>query len=106
MVGAAYSGLVIGNTALKLGRSYSVALLSESVLLLVSLLLLSNEMMAGHFLAAVACGLQNAITTTYSRAVVRTTHATGLLTDRVGALGLRVRGHESAVRRLILYIAL
>src|SRR5690625_5847418 len=34
MVGAAYSGLVIGNTALKLGRSYSVALLSESVLLL------------------------------------------------------------------------
>lgn len=106
MVGAAYSGLVIGNTALKLGRSYSVALLSESALLLVSLLLLSNGMMAGHFFAAAACGLQNAMTTTYSGAVVRTTHVTGLFTDLGVALGLRFRGQKIDVRKFILYITL
>ena len=29
VIGAAYSGLVIGNTALKLGRPYSLALMTE-----------------------------------------------------------------------------
>lgn len=106
MLGAAYSGLVIGNTALKLGRSYSVALLSESALLLVALYLLSNGMMAGHFFASAACGLQNAMTTTYSGAVVRTTHVTGLFTDLGVELGLRFRGQKIDVRKFILYITL
>ena len=106
MLGAAYSGLVIGDTALKLGRSYSVALLSESALLLVALHLLSNGMMAGHFFASAACGLQNAMTTTYSGAVVRTTHVTGLFTDLGVELGLRFRGRKIDVRKFILYITL
>src|SRR5690625_8043054 len=95
MVGAAYSGLVIGNTALKLGRSYSVALLSESVLLLASLLLLSHVMMAGHFFAAAACGLHEPMTTPYSGAGVSATHVTGLCTGRGVELGRRFRGQNS-----------
>lgn len=106
VTGAAFSGLVIGNTALKLGRSYSVALLSESALLLGAFYLLSNGMMAGHFFASAACGLQNAMTTTYSGAVVRTTHVTGLFTDLGVELGLRFRGRKLDVRKFKLYITL
>ena len=103
IVGAAYSGLVIGNTALQLGRRYSVALITESALLFVSMYLLNNESLAGHFFASAACGLQNAMTSTYSGAVVRTTHVSGLFTDLGVALGLRLRGHKTDLRKVILY---
>ena len=41
-----------------------------------------------NYLASVGCGLQNATTSTYSGAVVRTTHVTGLFTDLGILLGL------------------
>lgn len=103
IIGAAYSGLVIGNTALQLGRRYSVALITESALLFVSMYLLNNESLAGHFFASAACGLQNAMTSTYSGAVVRTTHVSGLFTDLGVALGLRLRGQRADRRKIILY---
>lgn len=103
IIGAAYSGLVIGNTALQLGRRYSVALITESALLFASMYLLNNESLAGHFFASAACGLQNAMTSTYSGAVVRTTHVSGLFTDLGVALGLRLRGHKTDFRKVILY---
>lgn len=106
ILGAAYSGLVIGNTALKLGRRYSLALLTESALLLVSMILLNQDSLAGHFFASAACGLQNAMTTTYSGAVVRTTHVSGLFTDLGVALGLRCRGQKSDSRKIMLYCIL
>jgi len=103
ILGAAYSGLVIGNTALKLGRHYSAALLTESALLFVSMYLLNHGSLTGHFYASAACGLQNAMTSAYSGAVVRTTHVSGLFTDLGAALGLRLRGHKTDSRKIILY---
>ncbi len=106
VVGAAYSGLIIGNTALQLGRRYSVALVTESALLFVSMYLLNHGSLVGHFFASAACGLQNAITSTYSGAVVRTTHVSGLFTDLGVALGLRVRGHKTDARKIVIYCIL
>ncbi len=106
VLGAAYSGLVIGNTALRLGRRYSVALITESILLYGSMWLLNHGSSAGHFFASAACGLQNAMTSTYSGAVVRTTHVSGLFTDLGVALGLRFRGHKADGRKVILYVTL
>ena len=106
MMGAAFSGIVIGNTALKLGRHYSIALFVESLLLYASMGLLNHDSSSGHFLASAACGLQNAMTSTYSGAVVRTTHVSGLFTDLGVALGLRFRGHKADSRRIILYLTL
>lgn len=106
VVGAAYSGVIIGNTALKLGRHYSVALLTESLLLYISMLLLNDGSSAGHFFASAACGLQNAMTSTYSGAVVRTTHVSGLFTDLGVALGLRMRGQRADQRKIVLYLTL
>lgn len=106
VIGAAYSGVVIGNTALKLGRHYSVALITESILLYGSMWFLNHGSSAGHFFASAACGLQNAMTSTYSGAVVRTTHVSGLFTDLGVALGLRLRGQKADGRKIVLYLTL
>lgn len=106
ILGAAFSGMVIGNTALQLGRRYSVALMVESLLLFVSMYYLNSGSSLGHFFASAACGLQNAMTSTYSGAVVRTTHVSGLFTDLGVALGLRFRGQKTDTRKISLYLIL
>ncbi len=106
VLGAAFSGMVIGNTALKLGRPYSLALFTESLLLLASIYFLNSGSVIGHLFASAACGLQNAITSTYSGAVVRTTHVSGLFTDLGIALGLRFRGKKTDTRKTFLYLTL
>lgn len=106
VLGAAASGALVGNVALKLGRRYSLALMFESVLLFAALFLLKQDILAGHFFASAACGLQNAMTSSYSGAVVRTTHVSGLFTDLGIMLGLRVRGKEIDGRKLTLFLIL
>lgn len=106
VIGAAYSGLIIGNTALQLGRRYSLALITESALLLIAMNMLIHGSLLGHLFASAACGLQNAMTSTYSGAIVRTTHVSGLFTDLGVALGLRVRGQKTDARKVFLYVIL
>jgi uncharacterized membrane protein YoaK (UPF0700 family) len=106
VVGACVSGAVIGNESLKLGRRYGVALLCVGSALLFAMLLLNRGSNLGHYLASAACGLQNAMTSTYSGAVVRTTHVTGLFTDLGITLGLWLRGHRADARRVALYLTL
>jgi uncharacterized membrane protein YoaK (UPF0700 family) len=106
VVGAVVSGFVIGGESLQLGRRYSVALLAESALLLSAMVFLDRSSLLGHYLASGACGLQNAMTSTYSGAVVRTTHVTGLFTDLGVTLGLWLRGQRADRRRVVLYFTL
>ncbi len=106
VVGAAYSGLMIGNVALELNSKYTVALLTESLLLFLAMYWLINGSQNGHYFASAACGLQNAITTTFSGAIIRTTHLSGLFTDLGVMLGLRLRGQQQDSRRAILYLTL
>lgn len=90
--GAVASGCIIGDSTLRLGRRYGVALGVESVLLLWAMVSLRTDGLYGQYLASAACGLQNALATTYSGAVVRTTHVTGIVTDLGIAIGRRLRG--------------
>ena len=90
--GAAASGAIIGDSTLRLGRRYGVALGLESVLLFAAMVSLQKDGLWGQYLASAACGLQNALATTYSGAVIRTTHVTGIVTDLGIALGRRLRG--------------
>jgi len=103
VVGAAVSGFIIGNESLKLGRRYSVALYLQALLLFAAMYFLSHGSILGHYLASLACGLQNAMTSTFSGAVVRTTHVTGLFTDLGITVGLWLRGQKADTRRVILY---
>ena len=101
-VGAMLSGLVIQDQTLKLGRRYGVALALEAALLLLSIPLFKQQQIWGALLAAMACGLQNAMVTTYIGAAVRTTHLSGMFTDLGIGLGHLLRGMPLPMRRLTL----
>ncbi len=103
LVGAMISGVLIENTALKLGRHYGSALLIEAGLLLLAMFALQYGSSWGHYFASAACGLQNALITTYSGAVVRTTHVTGVFTDLGLMIGARLRGQAFDKRKAILF---
>lgn len=106
LVGAIISGALTGNASLQLGRRYGAALVLEAALLAFAAVALSRGSDAGHLLASAACGLQNAMVSTYSGALVRTTHLTGLVTDIGTMLGARLRGQLLDRRRVLLYVIL
>lgn len=101
-LGAMVSGLIIQDSGLRLGRRYGVVLALESLLLAAAVPLFAREQVLGALLAAMACGLQNAMVTTYSGAVVRTTHLSGMFTDLGIGLGHLIRGMPLPMRRLTL----
>lgn len=102
-LGALVSGAVIRQSTLKLGRRYGVALALESVLLFAAVAFLRRGAFAGDCLASMACGLQNAMATSYSGAVVRTTHLTGVVTDLGIACGHWLRRQPVDWGRFRLY---
>jgi uncharacterized membrane protein YoaK (UPF0700 family) len=104
VVGAAISGYFLRGGALKLGRNYSGLLYLEALFLLTAVYFLTKGSFNGHYLASAACGLQNALATTYSGAVVRTTHLTGIFTDLGIMLGAQIRGEEFDRRKALLFI--
>jgi len=104
LLGAAISGYFLNSGALKLGRNYSRLLFLEAVLLAVAAYCLTIDSLNGHFFASAACGLQNALVTTYSGAVIRTTHVTGIFTDLGLMLGARVRGELLDTRKTWLLV--
>ena len=103
VAGAAISGFVVGNQYLQLGQRYSAALIAEAMALVLAVHYLNQESNLGHYLASAACGLQNAMTSTFSGAIVRTTHVTGLFTDLGVSIGAWLRGKPTDRRRLYLY---
>lgn len=106
LLGAALGGFIVRDSALRLGRRYGVALSVESLMLFAAVPLLVSDHDAGLWLAAAACGLQNAMAGTYSGAVVRTTHVSGLYTDLGMFFGQWLGGVKLDVRRVRLYVTL
>lgn len=104
LLGATLSGLFIESTALKLGRRYGIALCIESAMLFIAYLLLSEGSVSGQYFASAACGLQNAMITTFSGAVIRTTHMTGIITDLGIMIGARLRGERFDYRKAKLFL--
>ena len=94
LAGAILSGFVIGQTSLTLGRRYGRALYFEAALLIAAYWLYQQHDYLGQLAAAMACGLQNAMVATYSGAVIRTTHLTGLTSDMGAAIGNWLAGRS------------
>lgn len=92
VAGTVLSGFLIQDSTLKLGRRYGVALFIESLLLCAAVPLLYRNNSLGIYSASSACGLQNAMVSTYSGAVIRTTHLSGIFTDLGIFLGHGIRG--------------
>ena len=104
LFGSVIAGFLLHSSTLKLGRHYDTALFLESALLLITLWFLSTGSFYGHFFASAACGLQNAMATTYSGAVIRTTHVTGIFTDLGIMLGEFFRGERLDKRKAKLFL--
>jgi uncharacterized membrane protein YoaK (UPF0700 family) len=99
IAGTVLSGFIIQESTLRLGRRYWVTLLLESLLLCIAVPLLQRSSVLGMCAAACACGLQNAMVSTYSGTVIRTTHLSGMFTDLGIFLGHSLRGLPVDARR-------
>lgn len=102
-LGALTSGFILRQSTLQVGRRYGVVLALESALLFIATQFLREGLRSGEFLAAMACGLQNAMASSYSGAVVRTTHVTGMVTDLGIACGQILHGQAVEWQRFRLY---
>jgi uncharacterized membrane protein YoaK (UPF0700 family) len=106
LAGAVASGAIVQDSVLRLGRRYGVVLVIESAMLAVAAWRLGTGDFSGLYLASAACGLQNAMASTYSGAVLRTTHVSGTLTDLGIFLGHSLRGVAVDPRRVRLLLTL
>lgn len=100
LVGAMISGFIVKQGTLQLGRRYGVVLVLESLLLFAATPLIHDAKDLGLYLASTACGLQNAMVSTYSGATLRTTHLSGIFTDLGIYLGQRLRGLDVDMLRI------
>jgi uncharacterized membrane protein YoaK (UPF0700 family) len=92
--GAAVAGLIIGNSHLRFGRRYGLALMLQALIMLAAVYFLGQGLRRAEYLLALACGLQNGMATSYSGAVVRTSHMTGIVTDLGIMVGQWVRHRQ------------
>lgn len=104
LFGAMISGLLLTSTSLKLGRHYDSLLFIEGLLLIIAIYFLNNGSLLGHYFASAACGLQNALASSYSGAIIRTTHVTGIFTDLGILLGSALRGEVFDKRKAMLFL--
>src|SRR3954468_24141811 len=106
VLGCILSGAMILDSTLQLGRRYGLALMVESLLLVCAVPLLQRTSHFGVYLASCACGLQNGMVSTYSGAVLRTTHVSGAFTDLGIFIGQAIRGINVDTRRIRLCLML
>ncbi len=100
--GAFFAGYLIHQPRLSFAKPYGHVFLIISGCILISYLIRPGFLSLSIFSAAFACGLQNAMATTYKGVILRTTHLTGLLTDLGSNLGMKLRGLDVGTVKLII----
>lgn len=100
--GAVFSGWLIRDQHLSLGRRYGLALWVTALLILIAIWGFGHHEPWSYYFLATAVGLQNAMASTYSGAVFRTSHVTGMFTDLSIGLGHWLRGLPVAKKRMAL----
>lgn len=105
-LGCMLSGIIIRQSTLRMGRRYGVALAVESALLFAAVYFFRGGSNYGDYFATMACGLQNAMATTYTGTVIRTTHVTGIVTDLGIAAGNYIRREPVEARRISVLLVL
>jgi uncharacterized membrane protein YoaK (UPF0700 family) len=91
LIGAIFSGTVIGARNFKPAIEYSFLMAVESALLFASVFLFKSKANSALFFVAFACGLQNAMASNYMGLIIRTTHVTGIVTDLGVLIGQALR---------------
>ncbi len=104
VIGTIAGGFVVRDNTLRLGRRYGVSLFVECLMLCAAVPFLNHSNPIGVYLLAAACGLQNAMASTYSGSIIRTTHMTGMFTDLGIFLGQRLAGVHADINRFKLCV--
>ncbi|HEX2100117.1 MAG TPA: YoaK family protein [Candidatus Synoicihabitans sp.] len=81
VAGAMIAGALVGARKLVPSRRYGFVLATEGMLIGIATWLLVTRHRLGLPAVAMACGLQNAMSSSYCGLVIRTSHVTGLVTD-------------------------
>ena len=103
VIGSFYSGLILGNGPVRLGKSYGVPLTLVSLFIFLCWVFLPYFPRYALLWASTAMGVQNAMVSHYRGTIIRTTHLSGVLTDLGLAFGYLARGLKVDPRRLILH---
>jgi hypothetical protein len=106
--GAMLAGMIVGAWKLIPGRRYGVAMIVEGCLLGAATWLFLHKHRLALPAVSMACGLQNAMSSSYCGLMIRTTHVTGIVTDIGVMLGhwLRHRQIEGWKLRFLLRVVL
>lgn len=106
--GASITGAMMPKDSFQLGREYGPLFVIGSLFFLLSYLttFFAPDTKLFYYFAAMACGLQNGITTKYSGSIIRTTHMTGAGTDIGLVLGRIVMGDYKESWKLLVLIPL
>jgi uncharacterized membrane protein YoaK (UPF0700 family) len=81
LAGAVLNGLIIGAWKLIPGRRYGFGMIVEGCLLGLATYLLLHKQRLALPAVSMACGMQNAMSSSYCGLMIRTTHVTGIVTD-------------------------
>lgn len=105
LLGSILAGLLVGARRLAPNRRFGIALALEGVLLAVATLLLRSDQRFGLPFAALACGLQNTMGSSYCGLQIRTTHVTGMVSDLGMMLGHWMRRQPVDFRKFKFFAA-
>lgn len=103
VIGASYSGFILGSSHFQLGRRYGIPLILVTIFTLLCWAFIPYFPRYALLWACVAMGVQNAMVSHYKGAIIRTTHLSGVLTDLGLALGYYLKGLETDKRKTILH---
>ena len=104
VLGSSYSGFILGNSHLQLGRRYGIPLSLVAFFILLCWLFIPQYPRYALLWASAAMGMQNAMVSHYKGTIIRTTHLSGVLTDLGLALGYFFRGLKTEKRRITLHL--
>lgn len=106
LLGSIVSGLIVKNQNFKLDRRYDASLILQLLLVLASFFLLLYGYHQASYLLALTMGMQNAMTTDYGSALIRTTHMTGTMTDLGILFSHWISGRKVSFWKIRLYLCL
>ncbi|AJI74762.1 hypothetical protein BZ13_1657 [Francisella philomiragia subsp. philomiragia ATCC 25015] len=106
LLGTVISGLIIKSPHYNQDYSYPTNLLLQLTLVFIAILFLNSHLSYCEYILAMTMGLQNAMTTYYGSAIIRTTHMTGTTTDLGLLIAYKIKNTQIATWKLRLYIIL
>ena len=94
VTGTALIGIIVGAWKLVPGRHYGVAMLVEGCQMGLATFLFASRHRLALPTVSLACGLQNAMSSSYCGLMIRTTHVIGMVTDIEVMMGHWIRHRQ------------